>query len=85
MMHITYMFSKKEEGLGLRQLYLRFFADSNIWNVNWKPQNCEADAQEYWASWLLMHSLSFLSWVFETRFQVPNILFEVYGTLWRKM
>jgi len=53
MMHITYMFSKKEEGLGLRQLYLRFFADSNIWNVNWKPQNCEADAQEYWASWLL--------------------------------
>jgi len=32
--------------LGLPQLGLRFFAGSNRWNVNGKPQNCEADAQE---------------------------------------
>jgi len=38
---------EKETALGLPQLSLRLFADSNSWNVDGKPQNCEADAQEY--------------------------------------
>jgi len=41
------MSSEKEAVLGLHQLGLRFFADSSSWNVNGKPQICEADAQEY--------------------------------------
>ena len=44
------MYSVKEAALGLRQLGLRFLAHSNSLNVIGKPKNCEADAQEYWAS-----------------------------------
>jgi len=44
---VTYIFSEKEAALGLPQLGLRFLADSNIWNVNRKPQSCETDPQEY--------------------------------------
>ena len=67
------------------QLGLRFLVDSNSWNVNEKPQNCEADAQEYWASWLLTMSLDGLACVFQlgyliAKFQVPNFLFS---SLWQ--
>jgi len=41
------MSSEKEAALGISQLGVRFLADSNSWNVNGKPQNCEPDAQEY--------------------------------------
>jgi len=41
------MSSEKEAALRLPQLGLRFLADDNNWNVNGKPQNCDADAQEY--------------------------------------
>jgi len=44
--YITYVSSEKEPALDLPQLGLRFLVDSNSWNVNGKPQNCEADAQE---------------------------------------
>jgi len=47
MIHATYMYSEKEVALGLPQLCLRFLTDSNSWNVNGKPQYCEADAPEY--------------------------------------
>jgi len=40
------MSSEMETALELPQLGLRFLANSNSWNVNGKPQNCEADAQE---------------------------------------
>jgi len=36
---------EKERALGLPQLGVRLFADSNSWNVNGKSQNCEADTQ----------------------------------------
>jgi len=39
------MSSEKEAALGLPQLDLRFLADSNSWNVNGKPHNCERDPQ----------------------------------------
>jgi len=45
--HITCMSSKRETALNLSQLDLGFIADNNSWNVNGKPQNCAADAQEY--------------------------------------
>ena len=41
------MSSENEAGLGLPQLDERYYADSNSWNGNWKPQNCEAYAQAY--------------------------------------
>jgi len=41
------MLLEKEASLGLPQLRLRFLADSNSWNVYGKPQNCEADADQY--------------------------------------
>jgi len=47
MIHATYMPSEKEAALGLPQVGLRFLSDSNSWNVNAKPLNCEADAPEY--------------------------------------
>jgi len=34
MQHVWHMSSEKES---LLQPGLRFFADSNMWNVNWKP------------------------------------------------
>ena len=49
MIHATYVFSEKEAASGLRQLGLKFLADSNSSNVNGKTHNCEADAQEHWA------------------------------------
>jgi len=60
-----YMFSEKEAALGLPQLSLRFLADSNSWNVNGKPQNCETDPQEYRASWLLTMFLHSLAYIFQ--------------------
>jgi len=47
MIHATYMPGEGESALGLPQLCLRFLADGNSWNGNEKPENCEADAQEY--------------------------------------
>jgi len=41
--YMTYVSSEKEAALGLPKLVLRLLADSNSWNVNGKPQNCEAD------------------------------------------
>jgi len=41
------MYSEKEAALGLPQLGVMFLADSNSWNLNGKPQNCEPDAHEY--------------------------------------
>jgi len=45
--YILYMSSEKEAAFGLPQLGLRFFSDSNSWNVNGKLQRFDADAQEY--------------------------------------
>jgi len=39
--------SEKEAALGLPTLGLNFLVDSNSWNVNGKPHNCEAGAQEF--------------------------------------
>jgi len=53
---------EKEAALGLPRLGLRFLADSNSWNVNGKSRKCEADAQEYRASWpltMFFHSLAY--------------------------
>jgi len=41
------MSSEKKADLGLPQPGLRFLSDNNSWNMNGKPQNCEADAQDY--------------------------------------
>jgi len=41
------MSSGKGANLGLPQLGLRILVDRKSWNVNGKPQNCKADAQEY--------------------------------------
>jgi len=59
---VPYTSLEKEAASGLPQQGLRFLADSNSWNVNGEPQNCEADAQEYWASSLLtmfLHNLPY--------------------------
>jgi len=56
------MSSEKEAALDLPQLGVRFLTDSNNWNVNGKSQNCEADAQQHWASWfltMLLHSQAY--------------------------
>jgi len=44
------------------QLGVRFLADSNSWSVKGKPQNCERNAHEYLASWLLTMSLHSLEY-----------------------
>jgi len=51
-----------------------------------EPQICEADAQEYWASWLLtmfLHCLAwFFSWVIKNQISSTNIFyFGVCGNL----
>jgi len=46
-LNVIYMPSEKEAASGLPQLGLRFLADSNSWNVNGKPHNCETDPQDY--------------------------------------
>jgi len=59
------MSSDKEAALGQPRLGLRFLADSNSWNVNGKTQNCEADAHEYSAGWLLTVFLHGLVYFFQ--------------------
>jgi len=44
--HTVYIF-REGEVLGRPHLGMRFLADSNTWNMNGKPQNCETAAQEY--------------------------------------
>jgi len=44
---MSHMSSDEAASSDLPQLGVRFLADNNSWNVNGKPQNCEADAQEY--------------------------------------
>jgi len=56
--YITYMYSEKVAASCLPQLGVKLLPDSNSWNVNGKPQNSEADAQEYQARWLLTDSLA---------------------------
>ena len=41
------MYSEKVAASCLTQLGVKLLPDSNSWNVNGKPQNSEADAQEY--------------------------------------
>jgi len=41
MIHATYKSPEMEAALGLPQQGLRFLVDTNSWNVNGKPQNCE--------------------------------------------
>jgi len=86
MIHATYMSSEKEAALDLPQLGLTFLANSNSWNANGKLHNCEADAQEYWASWLLTMFLHSLAYVFqlgywETNFKYQVFNFQVYGNV----
>jgi len=45
--YTSHMSAEKAQALGLPQLGLMFLVDSNNWNVNGKPQNCEVGAQEY--------------------------------------
>jgi len=41
------VFRKGSSFRPIPQLGVRFLVDSNSWNVNEKPQNCEADAKEH--------------------------------------
>ena len=46
------------------------------WNA--KPQNCEADAQEYWASWLLTMFLHSLAYFFQLIYYEPNFKYQIF-------
>ena len=79
------MSPQKEVASGLPQLGVRILADSNRWNV--RPQNCETDAQEYWASLLWQcPCTAFLSYFFRLVYEEPNFkyqifCFQVYGDM----
>jgi len=63
---------------------LRFFADSNSCNMIGTPQNCEADAQDYWASCLLKIFLLGLAYFFQLGYWEQIFYFQSYGNLIEK-
>jgi len=76
MPHISHLCLLRRKKLQvLPQLGVRLLADSNTRNVNVKTQKCEADAQEYRASWLLTMFLYILAYFFQPVFKYKIFYF----------